>query len=341
MVNYKMNLGGVVMNENSGFWRVNDILVDWVDQNYKTIIDTDLTYYTPNVYEDPLNVAIADFLNVDKEILYTGPGTNQLIHSILNYRKWRKVFIISPEYGLYESVARQAFNEDDILIIKATTINEFIEQINELESNENDLLCFSSPRWYTGERLNKVEIDRILQIYKGTILIDEAYVDYSYHGNENLELAKNNERVILLRGFSKGWFVQGLRVGYAVTKKFDEGFRMGCIVPHSVASPSSRFIEQLLKDNEMMARFEKMRLNLIAAREYLYNNLKDIKGVTVFKSEANFFTILIEDLCLKNELLKISNIVDIHKGEKQGVKIWITNKRDAVKIVDIIRAFKH
>ncbi|WDV48164.1 aminotransferase class I/II-fold pyridoxal phosphate-dependent enzyme [Clostridiaceae bacterium M8S5] len=325
------------MSKNLGLWRMNDVFTNWIDQNYKAIIDTDLTYYTPEVFEDPLNIVLSEFLKLNQEIIYTAPGTNQLIHSILNWKKWRKVFIISPEYGLYEKVAEQAFNIENIVIIEATGIQEFIKEISAVESTEEDILCFSSPRWYTGEKFQKSDIEEILSKYKGTVLIDEAYADYSYNTNENLLLAELNERVILLRGFSKGWFVQGLRVGYAITNKFDESFRTGCIVPHSVSSPTSRFIELLIRDKRIMRVFELLRGNIIKTREFLYNELKDIECVTVFNSEANFLTVLIEDSELKKKLMNFRNVVDIHKGEKEGIKIWITNMNDAKEYIELIK----
>lgn len=324
------------MKKDLGLWRMNDVFTEWISKNHNNIIDTDLTYYTTKVYEDPLNIALAEFLNLDQHSIFTAAGINQLIHSILNWSNWRKVFIMHPEYGLYEKVAEQAFKKDNIVVINTTIIEDFISKISQVESTEDDILCFSSPRWYNGERFSKNNIEEILKRFKGTVLIDEAYVDFSYNKDQNLELAKTNDRVILMRSFSKGWFVQGLRVGYAITNRFDEKFRGGCIVPHPVSAPASRFIELLVRDEKIMKLFEAIRENIIRTREFLYNKLKEINGVHAFKSESNFLTVLIDNPMLKNNLLKFRYINDIQKGEQDGVKIWITSIEDAKEYVKVI-----
>ena len=104
-------------------------------------------------------------------------------------------------------------------------MHQISEIVRKYETEKNDILCVSSPNWYSGERITYKEVVDLLERFHGVIVLDEAYVDYADSAELMLPLVEKNERLILLRSYSKGWFVSGLRVGFMISKKYGTVFR--------------------------------------------------------------------------------------------------------------------
>ncbi|MBI9014065.1 MAG: aminotransferase class I/II-fold pyridoxal phosphate-dependent enzyme [Clostridiales bacterium] len=307
-------------------WSSNKLLSEWMEDNWKNILETELDYFTPEPRTDPLVQALSDSLGIDKSNIFVAAGTNQLIHSIFNYNKWDEIFVMNPDYGLYESILKNCSSNQQYNIINEKNICEFFIKLRKLNSSENDLLCISSPRWFDGIQIDVSEIMKLLENFNGTILIDEAYIDYSSKSVDTMTLANTNSRIILTRSFSKGYFLPGLRVAYAISTGFNEKFRLGGIVPHSIATPSSKFVVKLLEQKNILNAFTKMQNKIRSIRTDLINSLSTLEDVWVSNSEANFITFKLEN---RGDDFISKNVVPIHKVGEGYYKYWITNDRES------------
>ena len=309
-------------------WQNNKLLRKWEQKNFKRIANGDFNYNLAYPLEDPLVIAISNYLNIKREYIYVGAGSSQFIGAVVGLKCWDKIFLSEIEFALYKMTADLA--EKKIINIKGITTDEFISSLKKNKSNENDLLCISSPRWFSGELFSKKQIKEILEIFNGTLIIDEAYVDYSNDEKGMLDLCLKSERIILLRSFSKKFLASGYRTGYMITKKEITGMRNTIIPPHSVSSYSERFFCELLKEPKILKAFVETREYIKQNRDLIYNNLKNEPQIRVIKSSANFISIIFVDNELMEEVYNnLNDLAGIQKFNEvvPFIKIWVNNEK--------------
>lgn len=319
-------------------WKDNKILKKWIKKNCYDFFDGNFNYDMNKLGSDPLLKSISTYLNVESKYIYVGAGSSQIINAIVSLPCWDHILIPYPEFKLYERTAK--LQKQKINSINATRCNDFIEKIRKTKSSKDDLLCISSPRWFTGEKFVLDEIKELLDIFSGNILIDEAYIDFSNNTNQLIELCMKNERIMLSRTFSKKFYLSGLRVGYLITKKNIPELRDTAIPPHSISTFASKFIIKLLNDNKMMNVFNNTVKVIKHNREYLYNNLINSNYYEIIKSEANFVTLIFKD---REKFKSIYSAIKNYPGV-QGfdekiiyIKIWVSNIKIEKEIVNSIK----
>lgn len=322
-------------------WNSNQILLEWLEKHSRTILKCDFDFDIANPSSNSLIDTISEKMKIKRECIALSAGISELISSILSASLWKQVYVFNPEFGLYMRCIRNSMYKNRTTFINMQSVHTLSKSIEQYETNPDDLLCISSPNWYSGERMTYKEIITLLNSFHGTIAIDEAYVDYANEPAALTQLAETHDRVILLRSFSKGWFVSGLRIGYMISKNFAERFRNEIIAPHSVSTPSMRIIQDLLNDEYLMRCFRTTRNDVIKTREYLKSELKPLEGCTCFQSEANFLTMLLDKKYEeeKNALSQVFGvkIMDTQMCGKMSLKYWISNMENAVKLVELMK----
>ena len=209
----------------SSIWQNNKILRKWERKNFKYIANGNFNYNLAYPLDDPLVNALSEYLKVDKDYIYVGTGISQFINAIVGLNIFNKVYLPSIEFNLYKRTA--AINDKEIIFIDGIHVDDIINNLKKLKSSSKDLLCLSSPRWFSGEVFDIKQIVEITKLFKGTIVIDEAYIDYSDNARGVLDLVLDNNRLILFRSFSKKFLASGFRTGYMITKKKIEGMKIG------------------------------------------------------------------------------------------------------------------
>lgn len=143
----------------------------------KKLSNGNFNYNLAYPLEDPLLISIANNFNIKREYVYVGVGSSQFISAVVSLKCWNTIFLSDIEFALYKRSALLA--DKKVKFLKGITTNDFMSSLKKLKSKDNDLLCISSPRWFSGELFTKSQIKEILKIFNGTIIIDEAYIDYS------------------------------------------------------------------------------------------------------------------------------------------------------------------
>lgn len=315
-------------------WQNNKLLRRWEKKNFKYIANGDFNYNLAKPLEDPLVIELSKFLKIDREYIYVGAGSSQFISSIVGLKCWNKIFLSDIEFALYKRSAIIA--DKQIKYIDGVTTNEFVNNLKQLKSEKNDLLCISSPRWFSGELFTKNQIKEILNIFKGTLIIDEAYIDYSDNENGMLELCLENDRVMILRTFSKKFLASGFRTGYMITKKQIDGMRNTIIPPHSVSSYSENFFIQLLNDDKILNAFVETRNYIKKNRDLIYEKFKNNKKIRIIKSDANFISLVFKDKQIMNQTYEcLKDLAGIQKFDEilPFIKIWVNNEKFSNEVI--------
>lgn len=262
-----------------------------------------------------------------KDYIYVGTGISQFINSIVGLNMWDKVLLPEIEFALYRRTA--LLHEKKLILIKGIHTNDFVNNLKRIKTTDKDLLCISSPRWFDGETFTKKQIKDILNFYNGTLIIDEAYVDYSDDENGMIDICLKNDRVIIFRSFSKKFLASGYRTGYMITKKQIDGLRNTIIPLHSVTSYSENFFVTLLNDEKILNAFTETRNYIKHNRDLIYNSLCNYKNIEIIKSNANFITLVFDDEKIMNKVYE--NLKDLAGTQKFNdilpfIKIWVNNE---------------
>lgn len=139
------------------------------------------------------------------------------------------------------------------------------------------LAYLDNPNNPTGQVLSLPDIERILGRAREldiVVIIDEAYGDFLEREESAVSLVNRWDNLIIVRTFSKGFGLAGLRAGYIVVPK--ELVPVIEIMPGemNMTSVADAMLLQALQDPGFIAR---SRQHIAANKKRLINSLKEIK----------------------------------------------------------------
>ncbi|MCS7120942.1 MAG: histidinol-phosphate transaminase [Nitrososphaerota archaeon] len=224
-------------------------------------------------------------LKVPPECIVIGAGSDQLIDLIMrmSVRCGEEILSISPTFSMYKvfsSILRANYKsvslKDDFSLD--------VEKIFASFTPKTKLLILCSPNNPTANKFRLEDIDFLAENFEGLTIIDEAYVDFS--DGSALSLLKNNERIIILRSFSKVFGIAGLRLGYAVASpRLAEVMIRKFQTPFPVASVAVKTCLRILNRIDVIENaVKKVKIE----RRRITEGLNKIEGVQAFNSETNF-----------------------------------------------------
>jgi histidinol-phosphate aminotransferase len=173
-----------------------------------------------NRYPDPLQWQLKQQLSKIKGVppqnIFVGNGSDEVIDlafRIFCEPKKDNAIICPPTYGMYKVCA----NINDVEVHEVLLTPDFqlnVEGILSAVNEHTKLLFICSPNNPTGNDLNRMDIELLLNNFPGIILIDEAYINFSMQKTFIRELTEY-ENLIVMQTLSKAWGLAGLRLGVA------------------------------------------------------------------------------------------------------------------------------
>ncbi len=125
--------------------------------------------------------------------------------------------VAEPSYSLYPVLAAIHGSPVERVPLDAAwqPPQDFAERLNRAGVN---LTLLVNPHAPSGVLLEAAAIDRLAHRLQGVLLVDEAYVDFvdPALGHDLAPLLARHDNLMLLRTFSKGYSLAGLRLGYGL-----------------------------------------------------------------------------------------------------------------------------
>ena len=284
--------------------------------------DNGLNRY-PDPYQFLLKSKIADIKNVKTQQIIIGNGSDEIID--LLYRafcepKVDEVISLSPTYGMYKVYAN--INNVDIKDCWLSSSFEIIEEdLLNMINEKTKMIWFCSPNNPTGNSLNPESIKKVLQNFKGLVIVDEAYIDFSASESwiNYLDFYPN---LFVMQTLSKAWGLAGLRIGMGFASPQIIALLNKIKPPYNINLLSQ---QSALAQLEMLEEKNTQVDTILQQRDWLSEELKQLKKVhEVYPSDANFV------------LVKMDNATDIYN--KMVEKSIILRNRSTVKLcLDCIR----
>ena len=244
-----------------------------------------------NRYPDPHQVALKERLaaikQVNKENIFLGNGSDEAIDLIIRAfcRPGEDNIVIpDPTYGMYQVCA----TINDIKVRKVQLKADFSldeDQVLKEIDHQTKLIFLCSPNNPTGNRFSKDAISRIISTFKGIVVIDEAYIDFSTDPGF-VSWVQRTPNLIVLQTFSKAWGMAGVRLGMAFSSQEIIEIMNRIKPPYNISTLTQKTALEVLQNVDEV----QPKVNIILReKERLYNELATLSMVQqVFRSEANF-----------------------------------------------------
>lgn len=244
-------------------------------------------------YPDPrsrrLRAALANYGNVKSENVFVGVGSDEIIDLLIRLfaAPEEKIIVLEPTYGMY-AVSAQINNVKVQSCLLDENFQPDLRVIKQHMTPGTKMLFCASPNSPTGNIFNAEDLEKICAMFRGIVVIDEAYIEFSSQPSfaENLRRFPN---LVILRTLSKAWGLAGIRVGYCLADRLIVEYLMRIKPPYNVNRISAALAEKALWRKEKLTQW---RQEIILERIRLGHELKKL-GAIVFPSETNFLLVKI------------------------------------------------
>jgi len=228
--------------------------------------------------------AISSFLGFSESEISVANGADEIMDLLMKVfvRKGSKVMVVEPSFPMYTFFA-QLYGGSKITVILEPDFRLNVDAILKKADKDTRLLFVCSPNNPTGNQFREADIKRLLQEFKGVVVVDEAYADFAPYSV--LNWIKDYDNLAVLRSFSKAFGLAGLRLGYLVSNRSIVKYVQRVVGPFNVNSVTQRTIALALKK---WSYFKEQIKFVVDEREWLMENLTQIDGVNPYPSDANF-----------------------------------------------------
>ena len=178
-------------------------------------------YNSPiNRYPDPLQTKLKNRISEIKEVaaenIFLGNGSDEAIDLLIRAfcePGEDNVLAIKPTYGMYKVCADiNGVEYRESLLNEHFQVN--VQQLADLADSHSKLMFLCSPNNPTSNSLDASDILRLVRQFRGLVILDEAYIDFSIHPSLSAQL-KSYSNLVILQTFSKAWGMAGIRLGMA------------------------------------------------------------------------------------------------------------------------------
>src|SRR5665648_67481 len=289
-----------------------------------------------------LKEAIVEYWSEISEInnnqIILGDGSIELIYKInkLFVDNSSKVLGYSPQFSDYIDDVKTSGGIYEYYLMGMDDNFEFItEQFLNKMNKDYKLFYIDNPNNPTGQVIDIISLKNIVEKAYNLnlpVVIDEAYGDFIAKENSAISLVNEFDNLIVIRTFSKGLGLAGIRAGYLVTSKhFAEHFTK-VSNPYEMNSIARYLAIAAMRDKEFIVHCNS-RLRI-----YKQKFMDSLKKLKVIKTNLSVPIMIImhpdknvdlESLLLKHHVLSISGQGFIGL-EKNAVRIMLTRDIDSL-----------
>ncbi len=291
----------------------------------------------PDPYQTEIKAKLAVIKNIPASQIFLGNGSDEIID--LLFRAFCEpgkdnIIICPPTYPMYEVNA----NINNIEIKSAPLLPDFqlnVAHIEQLVDPNTKIIWICSPNNPTGNSLDRIDIETILNHFNGIVVVDEAYINFSKQKSFVQSLI-DYPNLVVLQTLSKAWGLAGLRVGMCFASEAIVGYLNKVKAPYNISLVAQ---ELVLKALEEVGQVNDMIQHLVDMRIALAEVIASMPHVEkVYPSDTNFLLVKIPNasklyqyLCTKGIIVRdrssLPNCAD-------SIRITIGNEQENTLLVD-------
>lgn len=243
--------------------------------------DTDVREYPSTQYEE-LRAGLGRYLNIPKDSIAIGSGSDQIIDLLLStFADDSSTITVTPTFTFY----KDRCNLRSIKMKELPLDHDFSFDAKKLLSmaDRTGICYLCSPNNPTGNQFDKTVMQEVIRRFDGLVIIDEAYVEFADYTLK--DLVRKCDNLVVLRTMSKAFGLAGARVGYMVSNKSIAQLFVNTIqYPYPLSSLSLKAASLALsRINYVRAVIEKVKKE----RTFIIKAIEAV-GLRAFTSQANF-----------------------------------------------------
>ena len=255
--------------------------------------ETGLNRY-PDPYQRRLKREIAKFKGLSDQNLFLGNGSDEVIDLIIRAfcePGEEQVLGLKPSYGMFQvscdinnvEYKEIALNEDFGLDAAAVLAEV---------SDRTKVVFICSPNNPTGNTFDRSEIQKILNEFKGVVVLDEAYADFSNEESWSRSLDKYPQ-LIVVQTFSKALGLASARLGMAWCSVEMIEILNRIKPPYNINQLTEYEAIKRVQDKD---KIEEEIESILEQRAVLTAELENLKTVVkVYPSQSNFILLRVND----------------------------------------------
>ena len=319
------------------------VFLDNCENNFGSPIGLGYERY-PSSSQSKVKQAIATYKKVNLNQVAIGNGSDELIDLLIRCfcePKQDNILICEPTFGMFKVYAQL----NNVEVLNAPLKKEsflFDEQVILKTTNLRTKLIFiCTPNNPTGTSISIEQLKTIALNFKGIVVVDEAYIDFSEKASA-LSLINEFENILVLQTFSKAWGLAALRVGVAYGNPSIIEILNKVRPPFNINSNSQ---ELILKALNKSAIKDTLVDSILKQKTYLENELQQLPFVkNILESDANYFLIEVSnanDICnyLLEKTILISNRSSLLNCENR-IRISVGTEKENKQLIDTLKQYK-
>jgi histidinol-phosphate aminotransferase len=297
-----------------------------------------------NRYPDPQQMSVKAILakqkNVKTNQILLGNGSDEVLDLLFRAfcePKTDNVITLPPTYGMYGVLANiNAVENKEILL--SEDFQPQIEKIIEAVDSTTKIIFLCSPNNPTGNSFSDESVVSLLQNFKGLVVIDEAYIDFSKKESWINEL-DGYPNLVITQTLSKAYGLAGIRLGVCYASVEVISVLNKIKPPYNVNElTQQRAIVRLNDSNKIKSEIE----SIIKQREVLLKVLLNINFVVkIYPTEANFILIKVDDANKRYDELIAKGIVIRNRTTQplcdNCLRLTVGTEQENMKLIEVLK----
>ncbi len=294
----------------------------------------------PDPYQRGLKREITKAIGIQPKNTFIGNGSDEVIDLLFRVfcnPSTDKVLTFSPTYSMYDVSA----GINDIELIKVPLNESFDIDLEAVQSHLSDsklkLILICSPNNPTGNCPDFEKVERIIKTFKGIVLIDEAYINFSEKQSFTC-LIEKYPNLVVSQTMSKAWGLAAARIGMAFANSNIIDLLNKVKPPYNISGLNQK---AAIEAFEMGEEFLKRKEQILVNKAKLLTNLKNTDVVTkIYPSDSNFFLVECKDADkVYNTLVKKKIIVRNRNNViKNCIRITVGNADENQLLIEALES---
>lgn len=251
-----------------------------------------------NRYPDPLQLTVKAEIEKVKGVavknIFLGNGSDEaidLVYRVFCEPKEDNVVAIAPTYGMY-GVCADVNNVEYRTVLLDEQYQFKADALLKVADAKTKVMWLCSPNNPTGNALDAKEIEKLLKAFKGIVVVDEAYIDFSSHPSWAKRLAEY-PNLIILQTLSKAWASAGLRMGMAFASEEIIALFNKVKYPYNVNILTQNKALEMLRNPKKVSDWVDI---LLKERAKMVADLGQLAIVEkIYPTDANFVLVKVND----------------------------------------------
>ena len=300
-----------------------------------------------NRYPDPqqrsLKAVLAEQKGINIENILLGNGSDEVLDLLFRAfcePKEDNIISLPPTYGMYKVLSGINCIENKEVLLTKDFQPDVTAILKTVDSNSK-LLFICSPNNPTGNSISEENITQLLNSFKGLVVIDEAYIDFSPEESWTSRLT-DFPNLIVTQTLSKAYGMAGIRLGTCIASKEI------IAVLNKIKPPYN--VNELTQQKALKRVVDTKRINLeiqviLEQKEILSKVLCDVNFVEkVYASDANFILVKVDNANERYTQLLEKGIVIRNRSTQalceNTLRLTVGTKEENIKLIKVLKGLE-